>query len=59
MSDKQMKGRQIASINKYIKRFNHMYYQNDIFDLIAEIYEVLDMGKFTRNQIKNFDKNNC
>ncbi|MHB8091850.1 MAG: hypothetical protein ACYDH8_09695 [Syntrophales bacterium] len=56
---KQMIGRQVVELVKYIKRFNHMYYQNDIFDLIAEIYEVTDMGKFTRERIKNFDKNNC
>jgi hypothetical protein len=56
---KQVIGRQVATINKYIKPFNKMCQQKKIFDLISELLEVWEWGKFTQKQIANFDKNNC
>jgi hypothetical protein len=57
---KQMIGMRVAFINKYILTFNKkMYLQKDIFDLIAELFEVYMDTKYTQRQIANFDKNNC
>ncbi|HRR42001.1 MAG TPA: hypothetical protein P5244_12265 [Syntrophales bacterium] len=58
-SEKQMVGRQVAAINKYIRPFNKIYLQKDIFDLIAELFEIRHDRKYTQKQIENFDKNNC
>jgi hypothetical protein len=58
ISFKQMIGRQVATINKYIQPFNKMYLQMDIFDLISELLEVWQGLKCTQKQIANLDKNN-
>ena len=58
-SFKQMIGRQVATLNKYIQPFNKLYLKKDIFSLIAELLEVAHGFKYTQNEIANFDKNNC
>jgi|GEM_PF-6983620 len=59
-TQKQMLGRQVATINKYIKPFNKMYLQREIYSLIAELLETWhhSMQKFSQDEIANFDKNN-
>jgi len=59
-TQKQMLGRQVAAINKYIKPFNKMYLQREIYSLIAELLETWhnSMQKFSQDEIANFDKNN-
>jgi len=62
---KQMQGLRVVALHKYISTFNKprarhqkAFLQKDIFNLIAELFDVLQQYKLTAQQIKNFDKNN-
>lgn len=57
-SFKQALGIQALLLHEYIRRFNQYYLQKDIFDLIAELFEVIHGLKFSQNKIANFYKNN-
>ncbi len=58
---KQMIGQRAVEIYKYVDKFNtnkEVYRQNDIYNLIAELFEVFMKEKYTREEIKNFVTNN-
>lgn len=61
-TDKQVTGRQVVALHAFMMKFNGNknsmpYPQTAIFDLIAELFEVRQGQKFTRDQIKNFYTN--
>lgn len=60
-TEKQIWGLQVVEMHNYINQFitnNHLFLQNDIYDLIAEVFKVTFGLKFTREQVKNFHTNN-
>lgn len=57
---KQMIGRQVAALYKYIQPFYRLQPRRKIiYELIAELLEVVWQEKFTIDQIANLDRNNC
>jgi len=59
-TQKQMLGRQVAAVSKYIKPYNKIYLQKDIHLLIAELlnYWHQVLPGLSQKQIANFEKNN-
>ena len=54
----QAYGFQVLLLHECIKNYNTTYLQKDIFNLIAELFEAMDRGKFDLSRISNFYKNN-
>jgi len=60
-TQKQARGRQVVKLYYYIQEYNtnkDLFLQKDVFELIAELYDVWENLKYTRKEIENFYKNN-